>query len=317
MRVLILGGNGFVGRHLVRDCAGRGDDVVATFRPGEEPPADAEASWVPLDLLDDASVRGAVESARPEGIIHLAGQASVAEANRDPVTTFRINAEGTYRVLAAQRDIAPDARSVIVTSAEVYGEVPLAEMPVSEDRPLRPRTPYGVSKAAADLAALQAAEGWGLEVVRMRPFNHVGPGQRAGFVVPDFASQVAAIEAGRSEPVVRVGNLSAARDFTDVRDVARGYREAAESGRSGRAYNLCSGASTRIEEVLRFFVGRSTVPIEIRPEEDRFRPVDVPDFRGDATRAREDFGWTPSISLPESLSEVLEEWRARETARTR
>jgi GDP-4-dehydro-6-deoxy-D-mannose reductase len=309
MRVLIVGGTGFVGGHLLRECRERGDEIHATFRPGEEVPEGGGVRWLPLDLLDPATVRAALAEVRPEGVIHLAGQANVAEANRDPVGTFRVNAEGTYRLLAEAREHAREARFVAVASAEVYGTVPVGELPVGESRPLAPRTPYGASKAAADLAAAQAAEGWGLDVVRMRPFNHVGPGQRRGFVVPDFASQVAAIERGESEPVLRVGNLSGRRDFTDVRDVARGYRIALEAGRRGRAYNLCSGTSTPIEAILRFFVDRSRAPIEVREDRARLRPVDVTEFRGDPSRAREELGWSARIPLETSLEEVLEEWR--------
>lgn len=311
MRVLILGATGFVGAHLVRECAGRGDEIWGTFRPDEGVPEAGGVEWRPVDLLRQETVAAAFDAARPDGVIHLAGQASVAEANRDPVGTFRVNAEGTYRVLAGMRDRRPGARAVVVTSAEVYGEVPRDEMPVTESRPLAPRTPYGVSKAAADVAAAQAARGWGLHVIRMRPFNHVGPGQRPGFVAPDFAVQVARIERGETEPVLRVGNLSARRDFTDVRDVARGYREGLERAVPGRAYNLCSGSSTPIESILRFFVERSRVPIRVERDESRLRPVDVPDFRGTARRAREDFGWEPGIVLERSLEEVLEEWRGR------
>lgn len=311
MRVLIVGATGFVGRHLVRECVSRDDEVWGTFRPDEAPPAGDAVRWLPLDLLDGASVVAALVAARPEGIVHLAGQASLTEAARDPVGTFRVNAEGTYRVLVAMRERAAEAAAVVVTSAEVYGVVPGEEMPVTESRPLRPRTPYGASKAAADLLAAQAAEGWGLRVVRARPFNHVGPGQRLGFVAPDFASQVAAIESGAARPEVRVGDLSGRRDFTDVRDVARGYRDALRSGTPGAAYNLCSGRSVPIGDILGFFVGRARVPIRVVEDPDRLRPVDVPEFRGDPSRAGKDLGWSPRIPLERSLQEVLEEWRAR------
>jgi GDP-4-dehydro-6-deoxy-D-mannose reductase len=241
--------------------------------------------------------------------VHLAGQANVALANRDPIGTFRVNAEGTYQMLNAVRELAPDTKAVVITSAEAYGAVPTAEMPVKESRPLAPSSPYGASKAAAALVAQQAALGWGLDVVRMRPFNHVGPGQRRGFVAPDFASQVAAIERAEVEPVLRVGNLSGRRDFTDVRDIVRGYRDAIERGTGGQAYNLCSGVSTRIEEIVGFFVDRAEVKIEIRRDEGRLRPVDVPEFLGSGDKALAELGWSPKISLESSLQEVLDEWR--------
>jgi GDP-4-dehydro-6-deoxy-D-mannose reductase len=243
-------------------------------------------------------------------VIHLAGQANVSLAHRDPVGTFRVNAEGTYRLLHRLRDLAPEARIVIVTSAEAYGAVPAEELPVTEDRPLRPRSPYGVSKAAADLAAEQAATGWGLSVLRMRPFNHVGPGQGLGFVVPDFASQIAAIERAGKEGVLRVGNLSAKRDFTDVRDIVRAYRDALDRGTPGAAYNLCSGRSISIEEVVRILLGHARTEIRLETDQARLRPVDTPEFRGDASLAGSELGWQPEIPLETSLAEVLTEWRA-------
>ncbi len=310
MRILVVGASGFVGRHLLAECRERGDEVVATYRPGETPPEGAVEDWRPVDILDPSAVTEVMRSARPDGLVHLAGQADVALANRDPIGTFRVNAEGTLGVLDAMRREAEAARAVVVTSAEAYGAVPSDEMPVTEDRPLIPRTPYGASKAAAEAVAIQAASGWGLAVLRMRPFNHVGPGQRLGFVAPDFAAQVAAAERQLRPPVLKVGNLSGRRDFTDVRDIVRGYRDALDRGTPGAAYNLCSGKSVAIEEILRFFVDRSTVDIEIRKDEARFRPVEVLEFRGDASRAAADLGWRPRVALDVSLGEVLEEWRA-------
>jgi GDP-4-dehydro-6-deoxy-D-mannose reductase len=310
MRILVLGASGFVGRHFLALARGRGDRVAGTHHPGEPRPADPADAWHPVDLLDSDSIDAALRAAEPEGVLHLAGQADVARANRDPVGTFRINAEGTLRVLESVRRVAPGARTVVVGSAEAYGMVPASELPVSEARPLAPRTAYGTSKAAVDVVAAQAATGWGLAVVRMRPFNHIGPGQRLGFVAPDFAAQVAAAERGILPPVLKVGNLSGLRDFTDVRDIVRGYRTALDRGRAGEAYNLCSGRSVAIEDIVRFFVERARVDVEIRPDETRLRPVEVPEFRGDPSRARRELGWSPEIPLEASLNDVLDEWRA-------
>ena len=309
MRVLILGATGFVGRHLLRECRGRGDDLQGTFRPGETIPSEFDTEWHPVDLLKPSTIEEALRSARPEGVVHLAGQANVAQAARDPVPTFRVNAEGTLQVLNSVRKITPESRVVVVTSAEVYGSVPAEELPVREDRPLAPRTPYGASKAAADLVAQQAAAGWGLDVVVMRPFNHVGPGQRLGFVVPDFASQIAEIERGVREPVLTVGNLSPRRDFTDVRDIIRGYRTALEAGRPGGVYNLCSGVSVPIQRIVDHLVGLAEPSISIEADRSRQRSADVPEFRGDPSRAARELGWKPEIPLETSLTEVLEEWR--------
>lgn len=309
MRILVVGATGFVGGHLLAECRARGDELFGTFRPGEEVAPSDDVEWHELDVLDSATFDRAIGAARPEGIVHLAGQANVALGNRDPITTFRVNAEGTLRVLDATERLARGARLLVITSAEVYGATEPGDMPVSEDAPLRPRTPYGVSKAAADLAAAQAGGGGLLDVVRMRPFNHVGPGQRTGFVVPDFASQVAAIEAGLAEPVLRVGNLSARRDFTDVRDIVRGYRDALEHGQRGGVYNLCSGRSWAIEGIVRALVEGAGREIRIETDPERLRPSDVPEFRGDPSRAAADLGWSPRIPLERSLADVLDEWR--------
>ncbi|MAF26359.1 MAG: GDP-mannose 4,6-dehydratase [Gemmatimonadota bacterium] len=310
MRVLILGATGFVGRHLLTECASHGDALGGTFCPGEPIPAREGVSWHLMDLLDSDSIRDALSAFRPEGIVHLAGQANVALAAKDPVGSFRVNAEGTVRVLEGVREVCPGVRVVAVTSAEVYGEVPAADLPVTEARPPVPRSAYGLSKAAADLAAAQAAAGWGLDVVRMRPFNHVGPGQRRGFVAPDFASQVAGIERAEAPPVLRVGNLSARRDFTDVRDIVKAYRVALERGASGSVYNLCSGRSVPVEQIVQLLMEAASVPITMETDPARFRPVDVPEFLGDPTRARDDLSWEAVIPLEQSISDVLEEWRA-------
>lgn len=310
MRVTVLGASGFVGRHLVAECLRRGDELTGTYRPAEDVPTAAGVRWVPSELLEDGSLEGALSAARPEGILHLAGQADVGRSHRDPIGTFRANAEGTLRVLHAVRTAAPDARVCVVTSAELYGAVPAGDLPVRETCPANPRTPYGLSKAAADEAAAFAARAWGLAVIRLRPFNHVGPGQRRGFVVPDFASQIAAIERGESEPVLRVGNLSPRRDFTDVRDMVCGYRDALERAPAGEAYNLCSGRSVSIGEIARLLVEGSRRPIRIETESSRQREADVDEIRGDPARARAAFGFAPRRGLESSLADVLEEWRA-------
>ena len=310
MRIVVLGASGFVGRHLLAECVRRGDEVCGTYRVGEREPPPGNVRWAPVELLDSDSLAAALATLRAEGVVHLAGQADVGRSHKDPLETFRLNAEGTLRVLLAVRAVCPEAAVAVVTSAELYGAVPTAELPVVETRPAEPRTPYGLSKAAADDAAALAARVWGLRVVRLRPFNHVGPGQRRGFVVPDFAGQVAAIERGEADPVLRVGNLSPRRDFTDVRDIVRGYRDALERGRPGEAYNLCSGRSVSIGEIARFFVGHARRDVRIIEDSARRRESDVDEIRGDPAKARADFGFEARVPLETSLVEVLEEWRA-------
>ncbi|MDP9073437.1 MAG: GDP-mannose 4,6-dehydratase, partial [Actinomycetota bacterium] len=269
MRAFVTGGHGFVGPWLCRHLEECGDEVVA---PGLD-----------VDVTDAAAIRQAMTDARPDAVYHLAAQSSVSSSWTDPAATFAVNALGTVQVLAAARDCTPRPRVLLVSSVEVYGAVKPFELPVTEDAPFRPATPYAASKAAAELAGLQAYLGWNLEVVRARPFSHTGPGQTDRFFVPDMARQiVAAAEAGVSE--LRTGNLAVRRDFADVRDVVRAYRLLVESGHSGEVYNVCRGRSVTLDEVVRRLLSLAGIDLEVTVEPSRLRPVDVPDLCGDPTR---------------------------------
>jgi len=242
-------------------------------------------------------------------VFHLAGQADVGGSWSSPVETFRINAEGTMNVLLAAVHAGVE-RVVAVSSADVYGQVPEAELPITEDRPLRPVSPYGASKASADLIALQAHLGHGLAVLRARPFNHLGPGQSDRFVASAMASRIAHNELSGNEEVP-VGNLSARRDFTDVRDVVRAYRLLAERGEPGEAYNVCSGRDVAVQEIADRLVALADGPMALVPDPDLLRPVDTPVLRGDPTRLRKATGWEPTITLDQTLADVLDDWRHR------
>ena len=232
----MTGAAGFVGGHLVEHLRASGDDVTCTDRASGGP-----------DLLDAAGIRGLVAEVRPEVVYHLAGQADVGGSWDSPVQTLRTNAEGTLILLEAVR-VLDGVRVVTVSSADVYGMVDPGDLPTPESAPLRPVSPYAASKAAADLLALQAHLGHGLDVVRARSFNHLGPGQSDRFVCSALASRIAAAELA-GEDSIRVGNLDARRDFTDVRDVVRAYRCLALEGRPGAAYNVCTGTTVSIREV--------------------------------------------------------------------
>ena len=220
-----------------------------------------------------------------------------------------MNAEGTLHLLEAVRS-AGGARVVTVTSAAVYGVVRPEDLPLDEAAPLRPVSPYAASKAAADLLALQAYLGHGMDVVRVRSFNHLGPGQDARFVCSALAARIAAAEVGRGAEV-RVGNLAARRDFTDVRDVVRAYRCLAIDGRSGAAYNVCTGTSVAVSEVAERLVGLANRPLRLVDDPALHRPVDVPDLRGDPTVLRTDTGWEPEVALDDTLADLLADWRRR------
>ena len=296
MRVLVTGSRGFVGRWLTRHLVDEGDEVV-------ELPAG-------IDVADRVALVEAVRSVSPEAVYHLAGLASVAGSWADPEATYQVNTVGVAHLCEAVSGCSPVPRVLLVSSAEVYGRVPAAELPIGEDRPFAPVSPYAASKAAAELIGLQAWLGRGVEVVRARPFNHTGPGQRADFVVPALARQVCdAVAAGTGR--IAVGNLAARRDLTDVRDVVRAYRLLVGHGEPGGVYNVCRGASVPISEVLDRLLALSGARLQVEVDPARLRPSDVPELRGDPLRLHAATGWTPGIDLDDTLGDVLAELEGR------
>ena len=295
MRAFVTGGTGFVGGWLLAHLAAAGDEVVAV---GEE-----------IDIADAEAVRQAVSAARPDAIYHLAARAHVGDSWDNPVATVEVNTMGTLHVLEAARTLATPPRVLLVSSAEVYGVVGPDDLPVTEDRLLRPVTPYAASKAAAEDLGLQAWLGYGVPVVRARAFNHAGPGQAPTFLVSALCRRVVEAErAGASE--IAVGNLDPERDFTDVRDVVRAYRLLVESGDAGEAYNVCSGTSVAVRDIVERIVEISGAGLRLREDPDLLRPVEVPVLRGSNERLRSATGWSPSISLDDTLRDSLEWWRS-------
>ena len=289
----VTGGGGFVGRHLL-------DHLKAG---GERPLAPDRAE---LDLLDEDATRNAIRVAQPGVVFHLAAVASVARSWEAPKETLLQNVAMTVNVLEAIRLEAPEASVVLVSSGEVYG--PPEHLPTDEGAPLRPQNPYAVSKAACDLAGGQYADAGGLAVVRARAFNHAGPGQSDEYVIGTLTRQVAEAElAGRDAVVLRVGNVQARRDFTDVRDVVRAY--AGLAGRPGGAYNVCRGSSVSVAEIIEML--RTAARLDVRYEVDpaRVRPHEVMDIRGSAERLRAETGWVPEIPLERTVADALEAWR--------
>jgi len=305
-----------VGSYLVEECQRRGWTVHGTTHPSEQPeltPALRAAAIHPVELSDAAAVRALVAEARPAQIYHLAAQASVHKAWQDPMATLTNNSGAQLAILSAARDLCPDARILVISSSEVYGGRDQGRMPLDEDEPLGPLDPYAVSKVTQEMLGLQHYLAFGMPVVRVRPFNHMGPRQRPGFVAADFARQVAAIEAGQGAPVMRVGALDAVRDLSDVRDVVRAYTLALTKGEPGAVYNVASGRGVSIGDLLRAFIAEATVPIETIVDSALLRPVDRPLIVGDAARLRARTGWTPTIPLAQTIRDTLDYWRGRGT----
>lgn len=298
MRALITGGAGFVGRALHAHLRQAGDDVVISDRAAGGP-----------DITDRTAVFALLEQEPVDVVYHLAGQAHVPTSWDDPIGTMRANAEGTLNVLDAAR-AAGVGRVIAVTSAEVYGRVRPEDLPIVEDHPLRPESPYASSKVAADAIALQAHLGCGQDVIRMRAFNHIGPGQATSFAASGLAARIARAERDGSATLA-VGNLTPRRDFTDVRDIVSAYRLAATVGTPGAVYNVCSGVDRSIEELARGLLAGADAELELVPDPELIRPVDTPVVRGDSSRLRADTGWTQAIDFTQSLADILADARDR------
>jgi GDP-4-dehydro-6-deoxy-D-mannose reductase len=294
MRFLITGVTGFVGSRLARHLLAQGIEVAGTYFE-EASPLPGVAAYT-ADLLDRVALARAVAAAAPDVIVNLAGLSHVGESWSQMPEYFRVNVLGTENVLAA----AAGRRVVVASSAEVYGAVPEAEQPIGEEREVAPRTPYALTKAAAERLAL--AHG----AVVARSFNLIGPGQSARFALPAFAAQLAAVARGEREPVLRVGNLSARRDFVHVDDGAAGYQLLAERGRAGEIYNMASGQAFSIAEALDLLREISGVEAAVEPDPERVRPVDLPLLAGDARRLRH-LGWAPRRDLRQALTELWDQ----------
>jgi len=308
MPTLVTGAAGFAGSHLLDLLTADTDRVVAWHRPGGSPPIPASRStWMGVDLLDRAAVVDAVAAIRPDRVYHCAGASHVARAWDHVESALAVNVRGTDHLLGALQQIRVAVRVLIPSSALVYRT---ADEPLTEEHPLAPASPYGLSKLAQEMLAVRANSET-LQVFVARPFNHLGPRQDPAFASSGFARQVAEIEAGRLEPDISVGNLEARRDFTDVRDTVRAYRVILERGVPGRPYNVCSGRAVTMHALLQMFLDRSRTSIRVRPDAARFRPNDTPLLLGDASRLRSELGWTPGVPLEQSVEEVLAFWRAR------
>lgn len=305
--ILITGAAGFAGQHLLDRLAPRGA-VHGWWRPGGPPPPDVPGVvWHAVELTDRHAVAASVRTIGPGRIFHLAGAPSVETSWVNAVPHLQINAMGTAHLIEAIREVGGTCRTLVVTSAQVYGS---SDTPLDENGPLLPQSPYGLTKLAQDQLAAQAATADGLDVLIARPFNHIGPRQAPGFAVSSFARQIARIEQRLAPPIIRVGNLDTRRDVTDVRDVVDAYLRIMDRGRAGRAYNVCSGRAWRIRDLLDELLRLSAVPIAVETDQARLRPNDVAIVQGDATRIGRELGWQPRIQVEDTLRDTLDWWRA-------
>ena len=316
LRALITGMAGFAGSHLTDFLLNQHHVEVYGI---DFPTADTRniaqvMSRIALcraDLNDYDAVVSALDSIRPDTVFHLAAQASVRRAWADPASTIVNNVTAQLNLLRALIELGLSPRVLIVGSADEYGLVQPQDLPVDEDTPLRPLNPYAVSKLTQDYLGYQYHLSHGLPIVRVRPFNHIGSRQGLGFVVPDFSEQIARIELGLQRPVLQVGNLSAQRDFSDVRDIVRGYYLALTRGTPGQVYNLGSSHAYSIGEILRMLLALSRSKISVEQDESRMRPSDTPVVVSDCRRITYDTGWEPQYDISTSLAHVLEYWRQR------
>jgi GDP-4-dehydro-6-deoxy-D-mannose reductase len=293
MRALITGGKGFVGQWLAAHLKDCGDDVV---------PIDIET-----DISDGPALRKVVAKAAPEAIYHLAAMTHVGESWENPSQVLKVNVLGTAELLAAARALETPPVILVVSSAEVYGVVSPAQLPLREDTPTAPATPYAASKLAAEAVALQAWRGYRQPVIVVRPFNHIGPGQSPNFAVPALAKRIVEARKAGSRSL-RVGTLTTRRDFTDVRDVVVAYRSLIINGVAGTTYNVCSGQDVAISDVADQLLTLAHADLELVIDPELVRPVDVPVLRGDATLLHTTTGWSPSIPLATTLADVLASW---------
>ncbi|MEO8286596.1 MAG: GDP-mannose 4,6-dehydratase [Chloroflexota bacterium] len=309
-RVFITGAGGFVGKHLLRYLTYNTDwELYGNARHRPDDPALAAVNWLAIDLTDHEEAVASVAQMKPDYVIHLAAQSNVQRAFQDPESTIINNIVSELNMLEALRKAAPQARIMITGSSEQYGMVQPQYIPIDEDTPFRPNNPYAVSKVTQDMLALQHFLSYGQKTIRVRPFNHIGPGQTEHFVTAAFAKQVALIEAGEQEPVIYVGNLEAERDFTDVRDMVRAYHLAITLGEPGEVYNIGYGKGRSIQWILDTLVGMSSVKVEVRQDPARMRPSDIPSLVCNPARFKHRTGWEPEIPIEQTLRDILHYWR--------
>ncbi|MCX7918597.1 MAG: GDP-mannose 4,6-dehydratase [bacterium] len=312
MKLIITGINGFVGQHLAQyiisetkeSLFGLDIQTVSCDLPG--------IILHTVDLMNTDQVAQTIATIQPDGIFHLAARTNVPESYQQQTATLMTNIVGTVNLLDAVRQAnLPKCRIIIACSADQYGKVFPEELPIKESQPFRPLTPYAVSKIGQEMVAYQYYLNYQLPIIRIRAFNHTGPGQKPDFVCPAFAKQIADIEKNKQNRQIMVGNLDTCRDFTDVRDIVRAYWLAMERGEAGEVYNVCSGQGYSVREILNLLLSMTTEKIDIVQDQNRTRPVDVPILVGDNSKFKHQTGWSPQIPFHQTLSDLLEYYRTK------
>ena len=309
MRVLVTGACGFVGRFLVKRLCASGQQLITAVQ-NRECEFGASVESIVFDLTNQDAVLQAIHNSQPEVVLHLAAQSDVAKSWANPGATLEVNTLGTLHLLEAIR-VLPQIRLINIGSSDEYGLTAQQGLPLTEEAPCRPQNPYAVSKFAAGQLVLQFARRYQLQVLHLRPFNHFGPGQRTGFVVSDFCSQIVQLEQQEVVSEIPVGDLTAQRDFTDVRDVVEAYAMIVEQGLPTGIYNICSGQPRSVAEILTILMGLAKRPLRFRVSPNLLRPIEVPFFVGSANKLTQAIGWHPQRGFYASLAETLEWWRAQ------
>lgn len=309
-KALIIGGAGFVGGYLIRQLRKDGYQVAVTKMPQEEIPGEG-FEVLDLNILDRPAVEKLLEQVRPDCIFHLAAQSSVYLSWKNPGLTIDVNIKGSVNVMDAVRTLDYKPRILLIGSGEEYGHIQPGETPISEQNMVRPGNIYAATKVCQNLIGKIYVDAYGMDILSVRAFNHIGPTQAPMFVTADFCKQAAEIEAGKREPVIRVGNLSAKRDFTDVRDVVRAYSLLMEHGQAGETYNVGSGSAVEIREILLKILDMADADISVEVDPDKLRPVDVPIIEADTSKLVECTGWSREIPLEQTLRETLDYWREK------
>lgn len=312
MNALIMGAGGFVGGYLIKELAvNRNWNVFATKLPDETIDVDCKCGIYDLDILNEQDISDLISSISPDFIFHLAAQSSVALSWKNPALTVDINIKGCVNLLEAVRKSKSNPRIILVGSSEEYGYASGKQTPITEDVTPEPGNIYAVTKYTQELIGKVYAKAYDMDIISVRAFNHIGPGQSPQFVVSDFCKQIAEIEKGIKDPIIYVGNLSAQRDFTDVRDIMSAYADIALKGKSNETYNVGSGKAISINSILEIVLSLSSNDIRIEVDKDKFRPVDIPRIAADISKLERDTEWKAKYNITDTIKSMLDYWRSR------